>query len=658
MSPITNRKNRVLRACIRCKRRKRKCDGLSPCQSCVKSNTPCEFQNPPIHHSTSPISISNPHPVPSTTEVSTDDRDIQIQRLESEKQNYQTTLRRLRTENDSLKARNQQLNDTIDQLNHTSNLDESPNEILSELVFSDIFLKLFYRTTNELQEYIGTFAVITVVEAIKKNLLGDDYEQEHHAIILDDVVDDNASIPKSMEQGFLDKFFSLSHNRYYLIDHIWFFKMLQTPPENRSNWEKFCHNIALGIGCRLNELLYVTTYPAPEVYLRRALKYLSKAKMDEIKQIQGCTLMAVFISRSYHLSFYVSAWELVGVAMRKLVQYGYHRRQAITKENSWNYEFMKRLFWSTYNCDKLLSLSLGRPFSTLDSFIDIPYPLSIEISKCPTNEELDKLYELQIRQHLEPSFKQQVSEFTTFINTSIVRQIESRIHLLLYSVTSTVPVADSFEGLINELNNWYGSLPSRIEFVSVMKGREGYEFLDLLYHRARLILMLPRIMNRNDPDRNSLLDQACLSAGGICSSYKELYRASILEFSIVALHTVFLAGITMVYYLKNNGEPMFMDIQRDIRACTSLLFVFSERWSEAKTYSDLFERILNDSNKSTRSVDQGVELLNSLRSHDHNYNSPLGMVGAATTNGNHEPPITSLNEDFWDQILHDLRTNK
>lgn len=664
----------MLRACSRCKRRKRKCDGLNPCQSCINSSSECEYleqqllpqhQQAPHDHQLLPYP-SLPLNPPAGMEVEVNrikfEFESKIQKLYSE---HNAVLLRVQAENRMLTTRNHQLNEAIMGLKaqnnngnnakeRSSQNDHDTNGMLSESVFSDILLKLFYRSTNESQEYIGTFAVINVVKAIKKNLLGDDYDPEHHAIILEDVVDDNASIPASIEYGFIEKFFSLSHNRYYLLDHIWFFNMLKQPEESRSEWEKFCHNIALGIGCRLNELLHVTTYPAPEVYLRRALKHLVKADMDEIKQIQGCMLMAVFISRSYHLSFYVSAWELVGLAMRKLVQYGFHRRQPLNRLRSWDYEFMKRLFWSTYNCDKLLSLSLGRPFSTFDSFIDIPYPLSIELSKTPTKEEFDRLYELQVKQHMEPNFKQDISEFTTFVNTSIVRQIESRIHLLLYSVGSAVPVADTFEGLLNELNEWYASLPSREEFVSVMNGREGYEFLDLLYHRARLILLLPRIMSRTDHERNTLLDQACLSAGGVCSSYKELYRASILEFSLVALHTVFLAGITMVYYLKNKGEPEFMDIQNDIRACSSLLFVFSERWTEAKTYSDLFDKILTDLNKKKRPIDEGVELLNSLKSNDGNFNSPL----VQSSGSNHEMPLFSLNEDFWDHILQDIKTSQ
>lgn len=660
---IMTTRNRVLRACIRCKKRKRKCDGHFPCHACTKASAECDFGGqaqspgltllPDLKHLECDQQIAKLHL----------EYEHQISQLKAE---HEQRLRQVQAEHEreviglhgqiGLMSQPQGLPQApqrsfpsaqTHQFPSTQSTQSTQTQTLSSTnessVFAEILAKLMYNTADESHEYIGSFAVITIVKAIKKNLLGDDSEPQHHAMILNDLVDDDATIPSFMEKGFLDKFFSLSHNRYYIFDHVWFHQMVQTAPEARTEWDQFCLNIALGVGCRLNELLNVTTYPSPEVYLRRALKHLAKADMDEIKQIQGCMVMAIFITRSYHLSFYVSGWELVGIAMRKLVQYGYHRKQPVTRDNVWHYELIKRLFWSTYNCDKLLSLSLGRPFSTFDSFIDIPYPLSVNFPQNPTTADYDKLYELQLKQHQNPSFKQEISEFTTFVNTSVIRHIEGRIHLLLYSVTTIVPVADTFEGLLRDLNIWYHSLPPRAEFNAVMGGRERYEFLDLLYHRARLILLLPRIMNRIDHERIGLLDQACISAGGICSSYKELYRALILEFSIVALHSVFLAGITMVYYLKNRGEPEFMDIQSDIRACASLLFVFSERWNEAKTYSDLFDKILNDSTKRPQQVAEGVELLNSLREPQYTP-MPSGE-------------IVTLNEDFWDQILHDIKSS-
>lgn len=554
---------------------------------------------------------------------------VQVDNLRLTKENQE-----LREYIKLLEMRNLELSDR----NLGSETSKTPTENgqLSETIFKDILAKIMLKDNDEV-EYIGTFAVITIVKSIRRFLKGGS-ELESLPIVLENAVDDeNQLIPDRMKSEFLERFFSLAHNRVYLIDHIWFYDMLSRPVEHRDHWEKFCHSIALAIGCRLTELVKVTTYPQPESYFRLALKELVHAEMDPIRQIQACLLIATFISKCYHISFYVSAWELTGCAIRKLFQFGHHQKQSFTRESSWRYEFMKRLFWSAYNYDKLLSLSLGRPCSLLDNFVDIPYPVSIDLPIQPTADDYEKLYQLQVKQVKEGDDNQIVSEFTSFVATSKIRMIESRTHLLLYSVNNSIPIADTVESLEAEIDGWYRSLPSREVFENSIGQRESFDFFDLLYYRARLILILPVIMRRSNNERDQLLDQACLAAGKICSCYKNLHKDSILEFSVVALHTLFLAGVTMVYYFKNKGEPEFINIQKDLRACSSLLFVFSERWSEAKTYSELFDDILenvdrtSDNNQMPNKQTQVDALLNSF----------------STPN--------DLTEDFWDQILENIK---
>lgn len=646
---------RVLVACIRCKTKKRKCDGCQPCQTCLSFNSECLYDRP--NYSIPSMMIRESHNLNEHTQSVTINQEVSQQNRDY--MQLTSTNQELRNEVDQLRRLIKEKDEQISQLQNKIHAEEKDGKeshnSLSEATFSKTFTRLLYRTSNESQEYIGAFAVISIVKAIKRIILGDENSDEQPPVILDNVPDKEGFVPMHIEEGFLDKFFSLSHNRGYFLDGVWFHKVKQKRMDERNAWEKFCFNMALGIGCRLTELLNVTTYPSPEIYLRRALKDLENAELDPMRQIQASMLIAIFVNRSYHISFYVSSWELAGLAMRKLVQYGFHRKQPVTEQQAWNYEFRKRLFWSSYNYEKLMSLSLGRPFSVADSFIDIPFPLSIEFPTEPTPDDIYKLYQLQLGQEKDPGFDQEISCFTSFINTSKVRQIESRIHLLFYSVNKCFPMADTFENLISDINNWYNSLPSRQEFDSVMKGRESYDYFELLYHRARLILFLPNIMRNAHKERDVVLNEACFSAGKICTSYKSIYRDSILEFSIVALHTVFLAGVTMVYYLRNKGSPLFMNIQHDIRACSSLLFVFSERWSEAKAYSDLFDSILEHDEYRRRDAfaKEMPSILDIPKTPPHS---------TPQWNSSHIPLLTndasvikfSLDENFWDHILLDL----
>lgn len=465
----------------------------------------------------------------------------------------------------------------------------------SEDAFDMSLSKLLFRSVNESHEYIGSFAVISIVKAIRRNILGDADIIEESPVILDDFRNENVVIPKAIEDSFIKKFFSLAHNRHYFMDASWFFSMVKKRIEDRTPWDCFCFNMALGIGCRLDELQNVRTYPSPDIFLRRALGFLKDCELGMLEQIQACLLISLFIGRSYHLSFYVTSWELAGLAMRKLIQYGFHRKQKLALDTAASYEFQKRLFWSAYNYEKLLSLSLGRPCCINDNFIDVPFPISIDLPLNPTGDVLYNLYELQIQQETGVEMETPLSEFSCLVYTSQVRQMEGRAHCLFYSVNKTAPIMDTFTRLDKDLDDWFSTLPDENTFNKQLKSKECYAYLNLLYHRAKLILYLPRVITQQEKHKKEkLLNQICLSAGWVCTSYKELYNASILEFSVVALHTVFLAGVSMIYYLKIIGEPKFFNIHTKIRACFSLLFVFSERWPEAKTYSHLFEILLQE----------------------------------------------------------------
>ena len=636
-------RERILIACFMCKRRKRKCDGSNPCSNCKKWRCPCEYKRnyDPNDPTIVDLKANNSKVIQLVLEHSFDDGiRQQIIGLLLEKHEVISTV----------PVQNHlQNNDQNNLQNNPQNNDHPPDQLLSEKTFADVISKVLYRATDESNEYIGTFAMISMIKAIRKNLLGSDIESQPP--IIDHFDNEVTPVLEEVENGFIEKFFSLAHNRSYFLDGSWFAGIRDVPNDQRSDWELFCFNMALGIGCRLTELLKSKSQTSrPEIYLRRALKLLLNATVGVLQQIQTCVLISVFISRNYHLSFHISSWELVGIAMRKLIQHGYHRKQAITLEQAWDYEFKKRLFWSVYNFEKLLSLSLGRPFSSSDNFIDLPYPLSFETDEIPNDEDIYKLYQLQLLQEQTPDFVQEITAFTTLINTTKVRQIESRIHLLLYSVNESIPVCYSFDDLYNEIETWYKSLPSRSKFNSIMNGRESYDFFELLYHRVRLILFLPIIMKSSSTERDQLLDQACLSAGGICTSYINLHRDSILEFSIVALHTTFLAGVTMVYYLRNKGEPNFINIKHDIGACSRLLFIFSQRWNEAKPYRELFDQIFEQteqflhSSKNTSSLNQGDYTFTGINGWNDSLVDKSQIINY------------DLDEDFWDKVLVDLNS--
>lgn len=142
-------------------------------------------------------------------------------------------------------------------------------------------------------------------------------------------------------------------------------------------------------------------------------------------------------------------------------------------------------------------------------------------------------------------FVQPITRLTSFIQTSIFRQIESRTHILFYSVNTLIPNADSFELIMNSIEKWHAGIPPRATFEKTMEGKESYDYFEVLYHRARLLFLLSKMMLGSHKQRASLLKSACacasasVSASGICDGYTGMHVNSVLVFSMFAFHTAF-----------------------------------------------------------------------------------------------------------------------
>lgn len=67
-----------------------------------------------------------------------------------------------------------------------------------------------------------------------------------------------------------------------------------------------------------------------------------------------------------------SVWHILGTAMRLATSLGLHRARQST--NLVDDEMAKRVFWSLYNLDRLIAVTLGRPLSIADEDITVSLP--------------------------------------------------------------------------------------------------------------------------------------------------------------------------------------------------------------------------------------------------------------------------------------------
>jgi transcriptional regulatory protein GAL4 len=77
-----------------------------------------------------------------------------------------------------------------------------------------------------------------------------------------------------------------------------------------------------------------------------------------------------------------TGYNMIGIAFRMALGLGLHR-EINTNENepnTLNKEIRRRVWWILYMVDSGFSITMGRPITASDAFIDVKYPQNVEDS--------------------------------------------------------------------------------------------------------------------------------------------------------------------------------------------------------------------------------------------------------------------------------------
>lgn len=255
---------------------------------------------------------------------------------------------------------------------------------------------------------------------------------------------------------------------------------------------------------------------------------------------------------------------MIGLAMRTAIDLGLHRKDYEKGLDASTIQARRRLFWSVYTLERIIAISLGRPFSIADRHIDVDLPCE--------SEQDDSTADMGLA-HAISLFK--------------LRRIESRIQHSIYRADKPLSsLQPKLESLYSELQLWktlvVEQLPPGVD--------RNYPILH--YDRAVRLLVQPflSILPPIDP-----YHQICLrAAGDICQAHKRLHQSLDYGHSFIAVQTVFVAGITLLYGLWTQGHAVWsVALSNDIRACSLVLFAMSERASWVAKYRDAFEILVD-----------------------------------------------------------------
>ncbi|CEP64207.1 uncharacterized protein LALA0_S10e04918g [Lachancea lanzarotensis] len=338
----------------------------------------------------------------------------------------------------------------------------------------------------------------------------------------------------------------------------------------------------------------------PNRYFSTAIRHITKCgeKLTYVQQVEILTLLVLYMIRTDRDSsgLYEIIKDVTSICKNKL------------HLNKWNAQDIfagkkLRLFWCVYLLERMICVAVGKPYTIPESEIDLPLFDEASFNNSSMNDE--KRHERGLN----------------FINQSLkLRRIESQfVECLQIIPQKSNSTMENYKGTVelakqlphvkeffHELEIWRSNCST-----SRVPNFEN-ETLKLYYFRSVRLLIQP-YLELLEPE-NRLFRECQAAAGQICQLYKIFHQKTVYGHSTPAVHTVFVAGVTLIYcmWLMRNWDDerrrKLGDISKhtrplvsaslfstmdDLRACSACLYVMAERSKFAITFRDTFDQLMN-----------------------------------------------------------------
>lgn len=129
-----------------------------------------------------------------------------------------------------------------------------------------------------------------------------------------------------------------------------------------------CYHITMAIALQMKSADDTQTaefYRASQETLPQALQ---NEDLPAVRALLSLALYTMFATTG------PSVWHILGTAMRLATSQGLHKARRSATSNIVEDEMSKRAFWSLYNLDRLIAVTLGRPLGLADEDITVELP--------------------------------------------------------------------------------------------------------------------------------------------------------------------------------------------------------------------------------------------------------------------------------------------
>ncbi|KAH9887498.1 fungal-specific transcription factor domain-containing protein [Xylariomycetidae sp. FL2044] len=323
--------------------------------------------------------------------------------------------------------------------------------------------------------------------------------------------------------------------------------------------------------------------PQSDGCFNSALQYIDRLLCHSPSDLDTLTIVLLLCQYVAMNPSKGNLWQLGGMAMRLCIDLGLHwETEAVLTMPQAVLNERRRLFWAAYRFDRILTINLGRPFGIADQSVNAGYP-DPYMAQTPTatSDEMElEAHDQRVANHLVALYK-----------------LESEIKYVLYhqlqGPTLAYPRANYglwFRDVQPRLRAWKDNIPdiSRAHTDSVYACQIWWE---ANWFNAILLLHRPNPLVPH-PTTESL--QICFDAAcQLIRAIKVLQRDGRVSGIWQWVHCLFLAGLTMIYCLWESAElrnaVRVFDVMTAAQDCASTLTALTERFTDASGCRDAFE---------------------------------------------------------------------
>ncbi|SCU97098.1 LAMI_0F08878g1_1 [Lachancea mirantina] len=325
----------------------------------------------------------------------------------------------------------------------------------------------------------------------------------------------------------------------------------------------FFINMIMAIG---SSARFLDTKEATSVTFKDRASYFMEAlfcSTDRLEALAGTLLIAEYSIMRPNVP---GVWYTMGSALRLAVDLGLHAEKLNRNYDPFVRDYRRRLFWCTYSLDRQICAYFGRPFGIPEENISAEFPSSLDDGLITT--AADNIEDYSLIKSTVVSYK---SISLAFFK---IRKIQAQIVQVLYAPKGALP--KEFENLEqwrfimdHELNNWYTKeIPKTHRKMNCIFKPDLFQ---LNYHHTKVMLygLCPKISHLDRRAHEAVYE----STKGIIEAYYKLCVAKDINYTWVAVHNLFMAGMTFLYAVHNADKSIVDNVHELHRWCEKLMYV-------------------------------------------------------------------------------------